>query len=176
SLRPFVKYWVHTRLDNIKGEKMSKSSENVYTVRDALRSYSVNKMRMFLLSRHYRRDMDIRGIDSAAKTYNRLRGMAEKCRRAVGAASKEYDEESLQHFCDAMNDDFDTPLALRSLGEGLASTSNTRSTTSAARKLASIRLATSILGVDLGLGYRQGPRAQRSGLVVTLVGRAVDRG
>ena len=51
-----------------------------------------------------------------------------------------------------MNDDFDTPLALRTLGEGLASTSNTRSATAAARKLASIRLATSILGVDLGLG------------------------
>ena len=152
SLRPFVKYWVHTRLVNIKGEKMSKSSGNVYTVRDALRTYSVNQLRMFLLSRHYRMDMDIRGIDSAAKTYNRLRGMAEKCRRAVGAASKEYDEESLQHFCDAMNDDFDTPLALRALGEGLASTSNTRSATAAARKLASIRLATSILGVDLGLG------------------------
>jgi len=51
-----------------------------------------------------------------------------------------------------MNDDFDTPLALRALGEGLASTSNTRSATAAARNLASIRLATSILGVDLGLG------------------------
>jgi len=112
----------------------------------------VNQLRMFLLNRHYRMDMDIRGIDSAAKAYNRLRGMAEKCRRAVGGASKEYDEEFLQHFCDAMNDDFDTPLALRSLGEGLASTSNTRSATAAARKLASIRLATSILGVDLGLG------------------------
>jgi len=65
--------------------------------------------------------------------------MAEKCRRAVGGASKEYDEEFLQHFCDAMNDDFDTPLALRALSEGLASTSNTRSATAAARKLASIR-------------------------------------
>ena len=152
SLRPFVKYWVHTRLVNLKGEKMSKSGGNVYTVRDALRTYSVNQLRMFLLNRHYRMDMDIRGIDSAAKAYNRLRGMAEKCRRAVGGASKEYDEEFLQHFCDAMNDDFDTPLALRALSEGLASTSNTRSATAAARKLASIRLATSILGVDLGLG------------------------
>jgi cysteinyl-tRNA synthetase len=152
SLRPFVKYWVHTRLVNIKGEKMSKSSGNVYTVRDALRTYSVNQLRVFLLSRHYRMDMDIRGIDSAAKTYNRLKGMAEKCTRAEGGASKEYDEEFLQHFCDAMNDDFDTPLALRALGEGLASTSNPRSATAAARKLASIRLATSILGVDLGLG------------------------
>src|SRR5207245_6801533 len=93
----------HTRIVNVKGEKISKSGGNVYTVSDALRTYSVNQLRMFLLNRHYRMDMDIRGIDSAAKAYNRLRGMAEKCRRAVGGASKEYDEEFLQHFCDAMN-------------------------------------------------------------------------
>src|SRR5712691_61128 len=152
SLRPFVKYWVHTRLVNIKGEKMSKSSGNVYTVRDALRTYSVNQLRMFLLSRHYRMDMDIRGIDSAAKTYNRLRGMAARCRRAAGVASKGYDIEFLQCFCEAMNDDFDTPLALRVLGEGVESTPNLRSTAAAARRLASIRAATRILGIDLGLG------------------------
>src|SRR5260370_18532146 len=106
SLRPFVKYWVHTGLVNIKGEKMSKSRGNVYTVRDALRTYSRDQLRMFLLSRHYRMDMDLRGIDSAAKTYRRLKIIAEKCRRPAGAASKEYDHECLQLFSYAMNDDF----------------------------------------------------------------------
>jgi cysteinyl-tRNA synthetase len=152
SVRPFVKYWVHTGLVNIKGEKMSKSSGNVYTVRDALSTYSVDQLRMFLLSRHYRMDMDLQGIDSAAKTYSRLKGIAERCRRAAGVASKGYDDELLQRFSDAMSDDFDTPLALRILGEGVASASNTGSTAGAARKLASIRAATRILGVDLGLG------------------------
>jgi cysteinyl-tRNA synthetase len=152
SLRPFVKYWVHTGLVNIKGEKMSKSRRNVYTVRDALRTYSGDQLRMFLLSRHYRMDMDLRGIDSAVKTHSRLRGIAEKCRRAAGVASKDYDDEFLQRFFDAMNDDFDTPRALRVLGEGVASAPNLRSTTAAARRLASVRVATGILGIDLGLG------------------------
>ncbi len=152
GLRPFVKYWVHTRLVNMKGEKMSKSTGNVYTVRDALRTYSADQLRMFLLSHHYRKDMSLRGIDSAAKAYTRLRRMAEKCRRATGIASKDYDEGFLQSFCDALNDDFDTPLALKVLGEGLVSTSDTRSAATAARKFASIRAAGSILGVDLGLG------------------------
>jgi cysteinyl-tRNA synthetase len=149
---PFVKYWVHTGLVNVKGEKMSKSKGNVYTVRDALRTYSADQLRMFLLSRHYRMDMDLRGINSVAKTYSRLKGLTDKCRRASGVASRDYDDELLQRFCDAMNDDFDTPLTLRVLGEGVASTSNTRSTAAAARKLASLRVATRILGVDLGLG------------------------
>jgi cysteinyl-tRNA synthetase len=152
SLRPFVKYWVHTGIVNIKGEKMSKSRGNVYTVRDALRTYSGDQLRIFLLSRHYRMDMDLRGIDSAARAYSRLKGIAEKCKRAAWVASKDYDDEFLQRFSDAMNDDFDTPLALKVLSEGVASTSNMRSTAGAARKLASIRVATRILGVDLGLG------------------------
>ncbi len=152
SLSPFVKYWVHTGLVNIKGEKMSKSRGNVYTVRDALRTYSADQLRMFLLSRHYRMDMDLRGIDSAAKTYSRLKRMTDKCRRAAGVASRDYDDDFLQRFSDAMNDDFDTPLALRVLGEGVASAPNLRSTAAAARRLASIRAATRILGIDLGLG------------------------
>jgi cysteinyl-tRNA synthetase len=152
GLRPFVKYWVHTRLVNMRGEKMSKSTGNVVTVRDALRTYSADQLRMFLLSHHYRKDMDLKGIGSTARRYTRLRGMAEKVLHAAGGASKESDEELLRHFCDAMNDDFNTPLALHVLGEGLTSALKTRSVVTAGRKLASVRMAGKILGVDLGIG------------------------
>ncbi|MFI5404358.1 MAG: cysteine--tRNA ligase [Candidatus Gagatemarchaeaceae archaeon] len=154
GLRPFVKYWVHTRLVNMKGEKMSKSTGNVYTVRDALRNYSADQLRMFLLGQHYRKDMDLRRIDSAAKAYTRLRAAAAKNMHAVSGVPSDLDEGFLQRFCDAMNDDFDTPLALKVLGEGLASLSGMRSDGAAARKLASIRAAGNILGIDLGLGKR----------------------
>ena len=152
GLKPFVRYWVHTRLVNMRGEKMSKSTGNVVTVRDALRTYSADQLRMFFLGRHYRKDMDLRGIDSAARRFTRLRGMAEKALRAAGGASKESDEELLGDFRDAMNDDFNTPLALRVLGEGLASAVNARSAVAAGCKLASVRTAGKVLGVDLGIG------------------------
>jgi len=152
GLRPFVKYWVHTGLVNMKGEKMAKSKGNVYTVREALRTYSTDQIRMFFLSHHYRTDMNLRRLESTAKTYSRLRRMAEKCIGAAGAASKDYDEELLQRFCDAMNDDFDTPLALKVLSEGLATTSKERSAVRTTRMLASIRTSCNILGIDLGLG------------------------
>jgi cysteinyl-tRNA synthetase len=96
--------------------------------------------------------MDLKGIDSMARRYTRLRGMAGKAQHVTGGASKGHDEELLQHFCDAMNDDFDTPLALRVLGEGLTSALNTRSAVAVARKLASVRTAGRMLGVDLGIG------------------------
>jgi cysteinyl-tRNA synthetase len=152
GLRPFVRYWVHTRLVNMNGEKMSKSTGNVLTVRDALRAYSADQLRMFLLGHHYRTDMDLRGIGFAARRYTRLRVMAEKALRTAGGKSKENDEELLQQFCDAMNDDFNTPLALRVLVQGLRSASSTRSAVTAGRKLASVRTAGSMLGVDLGIG------------------------
>ncbi len=151
GLRPFVKYWVHTRLVNMKGEKMSKSSGNAYTVRDALRTYSADQLRFFLLGHHYRKDMDLRGIDSAARTYARLRGMAEACKRRPGVAPEAYDKDILHHFLDAMNDDFDTPRALKVLGEGLASASDFRSTATASRRLASVRAGSKVLGIDFGL-------------------------
>jgi cysteinyl-tRNA synthetase len=150
--RPFVRYWVHTGLVNMEGEKMSKSSGNVLTVREAMRTYSADQLRMFLLGRHYRQDMDLGGLDSAARTYSRLRGMAKKCISAVGAGSKDCDQDLLQRFRDAMNNDFDTPLALKVLGQGLASATKERSGVKAARMLASIRTSCSILGIDLGIG------------------------
>ena len=152
GLRPFVRYWVHTRLVNMRGEKMSKSSGNVLTVRDALRTYSADQLRMFLLGRHYRKDMDLKGIGAAARRYTRLRGMAEKALHAARVASKESDAELLRRFCDVMNDDFNTPLALRVLGEGLTSALNAGSAAKAGRRLAAVRTAGKILGVDLGIG------------------------
>jgi cysteinyl-tRNA synthetase len=96
--------------------------------------------------------MDLKRINSSARKYNRLRGMAKKALRTVGVAPEEQDEELLRRFCGAMNDDFDTPLALRILGEGLVSALGAKSKETAGRKLASVRTAGRILGVDLGIG------------------------
>lgn len=150
GLRPFVRYWVHTSLVSMRGEKMSKSTGNVVTVRDALRSYSADQLRVFLLGRHYREDMDLHGMDSAARRYVRLRGLVQKT-QAGGPASKEYDDELLQRFCDAMNDDFNTPLALRVLGEGIVHALDMKSAKSVSRSLSSVRMAGDILGVDFGI-------------------------
>ena len=117
-----------------------------------MRNYSADQLRMFFLSHHYRTDMDLRGLDSAARAYNRLRGMAKKCNSAAGVSSKDCDEDLLQRFCDTMNDDFDTPQAIQAIGEGLRSTTEERGAEKAARTLASIRTSCNILGIDLGIG------------------------
>jgi len=151
GLRPFVGYWVHTKLVNMKGEKMSKSTGNVVTVRDALRAYSADQLRMFLLGHHYRTDMNLTGLRSAARRYTRLREMAKKALSAAGSVSRDPDGRLLREFRAAMNDDFNTPLALRILGDGVASAVSA-SPVAAGRMLASVATAGRILGVDLGIG------------------------
>ena len=58
KVKPMVKYWVHTGLVNTEGSKMSKSVGNVLTVRDILKEYGPDTLRLYLLSHHYREDME----------------------------------------------------------------------------------------------------------------------
>ncbi len=52
--KPMVKFWMHTGFLQIKKEKMSKSLDNYITIRDALKDYSPETLRMFFTTRHYR--------------------------------------------------------------------------------------------------------------------------
>ena len=58
GIRPYVKYWVYTGFVKVKGEKMSKSGGNAVHVRDILERYGADRIRFYLLSVHYSRDLD----------------------------------------------------------------------------------------------------------------------
>ncbi len=149
GLKPFVRYWIHTRLVNMKGEKMSKSKGNVVTVRDALRSFSAEQLRVFLLGVHYRRDMDLKGLRAAARRYSRLQSSVKRLRQSAGPpAGDEHDQELSNRFERAMNDDINTPLALDVLETGILSALDVRSPAATRRFLSSLDSASKILGVD----------------------------
>lgn len=56
--KPLVRYWVHTGLVNLSGRKMSKSAGNTFLVRELLRDFTADELRYYLLSWHYREDME----------------------------------------------------------------------------------------------------------------------
>ena len=58
SGKPLANYWMHNGFINIKGEKMSKSLDNFFTVRDVLQKYSAETIRHFYLEKHYRSPID----------------------------------------------------------------------------------------------------------------------
>lgn len=148
GVTPMVKYWVHTNLVTMAGEKMSKSIGNVYTVRDALKSYPADAIRLCLLSTHYRKDMDLSGLEAAHRKLGRLRLRVSRLSHVARSYRAAPAPSTLSAFHAAMNDDFNTPLAIRALEKALEDGVDERNDVRASGILRSLSIAFNILGVS----------------------------
>src|SRR3989344_74574 len=72
--KTLVKYWLHTGFLNVKGQKMSKSLGNFFTIRDILKKYSANALRFLFIQTHYRSAIDFseNSLESAKNSLERL--------------------------------------------------------------------------------------------------------
>jgi cysteinyl-tRNA synthetase len=123
--KPFVRYWLHSGVVNVNGEKMAKSLGNFVTVRDALKSHSPESLRFFSISTHYRSPIDWSekniiqaeaAIERIAEFLLKLRNISAK----IGERDKETQKklDALQNkFTEFMDDDFSTPEAIAALFE-----------------------------------------------------------
>ncbi len=82
---PWVKYWLHSGYLTIEGEKMSKSLGNIVVLRDAIKEWGAGPLRLWLLSGHYRRQLDYSesSLRQAQRLYERLRAVAEAVARRL---------------------------------------------------------------------------------------------
>jgi cysteinyl-tRNA synthetase len=117
--KPFVKYWMHTGLLNIKGEKMSKSLRNFVTIKEVLSRYQPEVLRLYYASTHYRKPMEFDEADlerpkaELAYLYNTLRNIKHAA-SSRGETLKEVETllaETKEKFVEAMNNDFNTHLS-----------------------------------------------------------------
>jgi L-cysteine:1D-myo-inositol 2-amino-2-deoxy-alpha-D-glucopyranoside ligase len=107
--RPFVRHWVHTGTVHMAGEKMSKSLGNLAFVDDLLERHHPRALRQFLLRRHYREDWRFQEPDLVLERMGG--GTAE-----AGDGRAHFDPEGDRAaFYRALDDDLDTPEALRIL-------------------------------------------------------------
>ena len=114
----FAKIWMHAGMITINGEKMSKSIGNVKSINHVLESWGPNVARLFCVSGHYSKPIDytedllkenlikLRQIETC---YYELR-LAEETQKTEEVSSLL--EDSRVKFDAALNDDFNTPLAL----------------------------------------------------------------
>ncbi|MDO6677554.1 cysteine--tRNA ligase [Shewanella sp. 4_MG-2023] len=106
----YVNYWMHTGMVMVDKEKMSKSLGNFFTIRDVLEHYDPETVRYFLLSGHYRSQLNysednLKQAKSALeRIYTSLKGLDLS---VSPAAAPEY----VGKFKLAMDDDFNTPEA-----------------------------------------------------------------
>ncbi|MEI7075024.1 cysteine--tRNA ligase [Pectobacterium versatile] len=106
----YVNYWMHSGMVMVDREKMSKSLNNFFTVRDVLAYYDPETVRYFLMSGHYRSQLNYsednlkQARSALERLYIALRGMDASVAAHGG-------DEFEARFREAMDDDFNTPEA-----------------------------------------------------------------
>ena len=147
---PFVNVWLHNGFLEIDNVKMAKSLGNFFTIRDVLERYDGETIRFFMLRTHYRSPINYSdtNLDDAKQALRRLYTALDG--KDVLEATVDWDEPHATAFRRAMNDDFNTPLALASLFE-LASEVNRGAS---ARDAGQLKALAATLGV-----LQQSPRS-----------------
>ncbi|BAD42101.1 MAG: cysteine--tRNA ligase [Symbiobacterium thermophilum] len=123
--KPFARYWMHNAHLMIDGAKMSKSVGNFFTVRDILKRYDGEVVRMFLLSAHYRTQLSFsdqlmedtrRALERLYNTVANLEHLAKTAPRAEMTAEEQAVlaelSQARERFVAAMDDDFNTAEGL----------------------------------------------------------------
>ncbi|WP_261641514.1 cysteine--tRNA ligase [Erwinia mallotivora] len=107
---PYVNYWMHSGMVMVDREKMSKSLNNFFTVRDVLAHYDAETVRYFLMSGHYRSQLNY-GEDNLKQARAALERLYTALRNTDAAATAAGGEDFEARFREAMDDDFNTPEA-----------------------------------------------------------------
>ena len=122
----FAQYWLHNGFITIHNEKMSKSKNNFFTVEDILKEYPGEVVRFFILQTHYRSPLDFSddrlkeaqtSLARLQTTQDYIEELAKKpgAGEATAADLAQKAEELRKTFDEAMDDDFNTALAISQL-------------------------------------------------------------
>lgn len=127
--KKFANFWLHNAMININNEKMSKSKNNFFTVREISEEYDLEVLRFFLLSAHYRKPLNFteenmqqtkNGLDRIYIGRDRLRSLIEKAGDGNEEKSDELKSEVdriKKEFEENMDDDINTADAISSIYE-----------------------------------------------------------
>ena len=126
SGKQFVKYWIHNGFVNIDQEKMSKSLGNFLLIKDVIKQYHPEAVRLFLLSNHYRSPIDFseQNMKEAAAGLDKLYAILNRIEDNP-FISKEINQNKSgaywTRFCEVMDDDFNTAGGIGILFEAVRS-------------------------------------------------------
>lgn len=124
--KPFANYWVHNGFVNIDSEKMSKSLNNFLKIRDILKVYPTEAVRLFLFSAHYRSGIDYTqenlqnsslGMERYYQTIERLESLVQKSQD--GDDLSEQVQTWKNNFEAFMDDDFNTSKVIGQMFEAV---------------------------------------------------------
>jgi cysteinyl-tRNA synthetase len=114
-----AKYWMHNGFVNINGQKMSKSLGNSFFLKDVLEEYDGEVVRFYTMTSHYRSDLSFNTEDLEASK-KRLDKLYRLQKRIYGSASNNKETQFQKDLLKALNDDFNTSIALALIDEMIA--------------------------------------------------------
>ncbi|MRJ01826.1 MAG: cysteine--tRNA ligase [Epsilonproteobacteria bacterium] len=114
--RELASYWLHNGFVTISGEKMSKSLGNSFFVKDALKVYDGEVLRFYLLSTHYRADLNFNEEDLVASK-KRLDKLYRLKKRIYGVSPSSVNPTLRDEVLSALQDDLNISRALAVLDE-----------------------------------------------------------
>ncbi|HVF25187.1 MAG TPA: cysteine--tRNA ligase [Anaerolineales bacterium] len=160
--KQFARYWIHNGMLQLHGEKMSKSIGNMVSIKDFLSQRDADVMRMLVLSSSYRAPLVFsqETQDAAEKSLERLKSAFRPASPSAkgfptGSAAElvTQADSAKESFTAAMDDDFNTPLALAALHELVKAINTARDNNATDEQLqaaqATLRELTSVLGLRL---------------------------
>jgi cysteinyl-tRNA synthetase len=154
---PFVRYWMHNGFVRVDEEKMSKSLGNFFTIRDLLGRYDGEVLRLFVLRAHYRSAINYADPHLEDARASLLRLYTALSPTAAPVAEPDWDRDDGRRFRAAMDDDFNTPVAIAVLFE-LAAALNRGRDDGAERQLRALAGVLGLLGQDRDAVLRGGLR------------------
>ena len=110
----FVNVWMHNGLLNIDNETMSKSLGNFFTIRDVLKRFDGETLRFFMLRTHYRSAVSFSddNLDDAKSALRRLYTALDGAGNEIAVTAVDWIDPRAAAFRAAMDDDFNTPIAV----------------------------------------------------------------
>ena len=173
--QPMTNYWIHNGFVRVDNEKMSKSLGNFFTIRDVLKKYDAEVVRFFILRAHYRSPLNYSDIhlDDARMALTRLYTALSDVDMGSGECIVDWNEAHAVRFREAMDDDFNTPLAVAALFD-LASEVNKTRSPAHARQLKALAGVIGLLG-RAAQQFLQAGVAEEGGLGETAIGGLIEQ-
>ena len=145
--KTMANYWIHNGFVRVDNEKMSKSLGNFFTIRDVLKKFDAEVVRFFILRAHYRSPLNYSDahLDDARLALTRLYTALADVDIGSGECIVDWNEAHAVRFREAMDDDFNTPVAVAALFD-LASEVNKSKSPAQARQLKALAGVIGLLG------------------------------
>jgi len=154
----FARFWLHNGMIRMVGEKMSKSKGNIFLLRNALRHFGRDAIKLFILSKHYRSPIDFSEEiledhkKAAERVWDSIERFESRFDEEIPTPKRDgWMEEKIEEFKEYLDDDFNTPPAVAMIFDLVKEMNKAMDESDEDRALKAYHLVRRVFGPVLGV-------------------------